>query len=129
MKYDYFLDKLPMLEIEIFFSNKSVRLLALIDTGADYTIFPRTIAQKLNIPMENGKIKILEGAGGTILARVHPVKINIAGIKIKTVACFSEKNDVPEQILGRLDILNHFKLVLDKHYFELIEHKLTLFQD
>ena len=129
MKYDYFLDKLPMLEIEIFFSNKSVRLLALIDTGADYTIFPRTIAQKLNIPLENGKIKILEGAGGTILARVHPVKINIGGIKIKTLACFSEKNDVPEQILGRLDILNHFKLVLDKHYFELIEHKLTLFQD
>jgi len=121
--FSYFLDKLPFLEINVIYEEKSIRLFSLIDTGADYTIFPRWVADKLGVIVEEGKMKLLEGAGGNLLAYIHPLTISICDKEIKIDVCFSEKNDIPEHILGRKDILNNFKLILDKNHFELIEHE------
>lgn len=111
-----------MIEIELYYKNKTLRLSALIDTRADYTIFSRGIAEKLGIDLENGEMKVLEGAGGNLIAYKHQIKLKICDKEIEIIACFSEKEDIPENILGRKEIINNFKLVFDKNHFELVSN-------
>ncbi len=122
-QFRYFLEKLPMVEVELSHGKNETTLIALIDTGADFTIFPREVADDLGISVEKGKLKILQGAGGNLVAYLHPVRIKLCDLNLPIIACFSEKNDVPEHILGRSDVLNHFKLILDRDQFELVPHQ------
>ncbi len=119
--FRYFLGKLPLLDAELAYSDKKIRLSALLDTGADYSVFSRGVAQKLNIPLEKGELKVLEGAGGTIVAYRHSVKLKLCGKEIHIKACFCEKeSSIPENILGRRDVIDHFKVLFDKNNFTLL---------
>lgn len=118
-RFPYLLGKLPILNIRLIHEEKKLSLSSLIDTGADYTIFSREIAEKLGITVEKGEIIVLEGAGGNIVGYLHPLKILLCDREIKVIACFSEKDDVPENILGRKDVINNFQLILSKNWFEL----------
>lgn len=122
-RFNYLLGKLPVIDLKVVYKGKVLSLAALIDTGADYTIFSRAIARKLGINVEEGEMKVLEGAGGSIVAYIHQVNIILCNKEIGIKACFSEKEDVPENILGRKDVINHFKLILDKERFELVPHE------
>ncbi len=118
-RFPYLLGKLPILNIKILYKDKKVSLSSLIDTGADYTIFSREVAEKLGIRVEEGEMIVLEGAGGNIIGYLHSIKILLCNREIEIIACFSEKDDVPEHILGRKDVINNFKLTLSKDWFEL----------
>lgn len=121
MKYlfNYFLNKLPVIEIELLHKNNTLTVWALIDTGADYSIFSREVAEDLGIIVENGEMIVLAGAGGNIVAYLHPLKVKFCDKELEIVVCFSEKEDIPEHILGRKDVINNFKLTLSKDWFEL----------
>lgn len=122
-KFNYLLGKLPVIDLKLISEDKELPMAALIDTGADYTIFSKAIARKLGLVVEEGEMKVLEGAGGSIVAYIHYIKMILCDKEIEIGACFSEKEDVPENILGRKDVINHFKLILDKEGFELISHE------
>ncbi len=121
MKYlfNYFLNKLPMIEVEMVHKNNIISVWALIDTGADYSIFPREVAEELGITVEKGEMIVLDGAGGSIVAYLHPLKVRFCEKEVDIKACFSEKENIPENILGRKDVINNFQLTLSKDWFEL----------
>ncbi len=119
MRFPYLLGKLPVLSIHLTYESIVVHLPALIDTGADYTIFSREVAESLGINVELGKMIVLEGAGGNIVGYLHPINVELCGKVIEVMACFSGKDDIPEHILGRKDVLNHFQFTLSKDWFEL----------
>lgn len=54
-----------------------------------------------------------------IVGYLHHLKILLCDQEITVIACFSEKDDVPENIMGRKDVINNFKLTLSKDWFEL----------
>lgn len=118
MIFNYFLNQLPMVEVKLINNNRHVRLFALIDTGADYTLFSKAIAKELGLVIEKGEMKILEAAAGNVVGYLHPLTAIIADKEMKILACFCE-NDLPENILGRKDIINNFTLIMDKFRFEL----------
>lgn len=118
MRYKYSFNKLPIIEITLIHNNKSVTLNALVDTGADYTIFPRDVADELGININQGTLIVLEGAGrGKIVAYKHKIKIKIEKIALENVVCFSLENDLPENILGRNDLLKKFRIIFERNFF------------
>lgn len=126
MKYEfkYALGNLPLIDIFLIYKNEELHISALLDTGADYTIFPRDVTDRLGIRLEQGEKEIIEGVGeGKIIVYKHNVKIRIGQDILDVAACFSSKNDVPENILGRVDLLKNFKVILIKNKFVLEEDK------
>jgi len=97
-----------------------LHLWVLLDTGADYTIFPKDVADRLRIPLTKGKMEIIEGVGhGTIVAYKHPIEMRIADRSIKITACFSMRDDIPENILGREELISNFKITFRKDGFSM----------
>ena len=91
----------------------------MIDTGADYTVFSRDVASELGIDVEGGQKEILDGAGGHILVYKHALEIKIGKKLIKTKGCFSIRNDIPENVIGRKDMIDNFKIIFSKNNFTL----------
>ena len=75
---------------------------------------------KLVIDMRKGELTILEGAGlGKIVAFKHPIKTILENTEINSEACFPIENDLPENLLGRTDLLTNFRVVFEKDKFSL----------
>ncbi len=120
MEFKYTLGSLPIVETVINYREGWLRLWVLLDTGADYTIFPKDVSDRLKIPLKKGKMEIIEGAGhGTIVAYKHPIKMRIADKLIKIDAFFSIRNDVPENIFGREELITNFKITFRRDGFSM----------
>lgn len=102
----------PIIPFYLFHGESFVRLEALIDSGADFTLFHSEIADVLGIRWKTGVPQTFEGitgARGTMY--FHQVKIKI-GQWNETITCgFS--NDLSENnygILGQEGFFEHFKV-------------------
>lgn len=84
----------------------SVSLMALVDTGADITVIPQTVARRLRLPAIGSLL--VRGVGGT--ARPTPVYsavVELVGVReVIEVLALGE-----EPLVGR-DLLNRWTLVL-----------------
>lgn len=87
MKYDYttylpdergkFI-KRPMVEIEIFGKSASHKELALIDSGADRSLFHKEIAEILGVDLSRAEKRNITGISGAMEARTAEIKIRIS---------------------------------------------------
>jgi predicted aspartyl protease len=71
--FNYSLRKRPIVEMRLKHEDVEFSLSAIIDTGADYTVFSREIGERLGLNIEAGEMKILDGAGGSMIAYIHPI--------------------------------------------------------
>lgn len=82
----------------------------LLDSGADYNLFPADYAKKLGIVVENGLKTEHMGIGNVgIIAYSHPVKLFLDSYSFKTEAHFSFDQKIP--LLGRNGFFNYFKTI------------------
>jgi len=120
MEFKYTLGSLPIVETLVRYRKEWLHLWVLLDIGADYTLFPRDVADRLTIPLKEGEMEILEDIGyGTVVAHKHPIEMKIADRLIKMNACFSIRDDVPENILGREELISNFKVIFRKDGFSM----------
>jgi hypothetical protein len=84
-------------------SGKKFDITALVDSGADVSLFSPSVAKILGIPIRRGKRKVFHGLGGNIDAYIHRINIQLGTVRLRPRVAFSEV-EVPN-ILGRLDIL------------------------
>lgn len=82
-----------------------------VDTGADYTLFPKRYAEILGIDLNlDCQPETTLGVGGSETVYQHKnLPIKIGNWKKKIPAGFLERDDVPS-LLGRLDCLELLKL-------------------
>lgn len=88
----------------------SVDVWMVVDTGADYTILPRHISEKLRISFEKDCIKDQTfGVGGnqTIYFYRSKISVTIGHVKRKVPVAFFDTDEVPP-LLGRLGFLETF---------------------
>lgn len=96
----------------------------IIDTGADFTILPRHIADKLRISVEKDCHKdITYGIGGEQVIYFCKNKINakIGKLERQIPLAFLDSNEVPP-LLGRLGFLETFNV-------ELLKTHITVFKN
>lgn len=84
---------------------------ALIDSGADYNLFPAEIAPVLGINLKKGVEKINEGIGGKRVKtyRHLGIKMFIEGNSFETSVDFGEEISVP--LLGQQGFFDKFKKI------------------
>lgn len=105
----------PIVPIWLFHKKSFIRLEALIDSGADFTVFHSEVAQALNIVWKKGIPHVfygITGSKGTVY--FHSLSFKI-GKWTKKISCgFS--NDLSEEsygILGQEGFFENFKIAFD----------------
>lgn len=129
MKFDYarFPNhiSLPAIRIRVRRSRdgRSLDIYAVVDSGADHCIFPRTIALDLGIAdITSGIYTRSTGIGGAQLdCYFHPLEIRVGGWWLLLDVAFSHQHD-GWPLLGRRGFFDNFVVVID-HPRERLELK------
>ena len=87
---------------------------ALIDSGADYNLFPAEIASALGINLKKGTEKINEGIGGKRVKtyRHSGIRVYVEGHSFDTTIDFGEEISVP--LFGQQGFFDRFKQIAFK---------------
>ena len=87
----------------------------LVDTGADFSLVPRRLAQQTGLDWEGLPAAEFSGVGqGAVPARLGPLRLRLGGIEL-TVRCLFANVPSALFILGRADFLDRFRLTVDTH--------------
>jgi hypothetical protein len=90
-------------------SGELFDITALVDSGADVSMFSPSVARILDVDVRRGKRNTFHGLGGTIEAYIHRINLQLGRIELRARVAFPEV-EIPN-ILGRLDILNRHSLL------------------
>lgn len=96
--------------------NRWIRYTMIVDTGADYTVFPLKVARDLAINHENEcKQYFTRGIGGSEKVFIYKKKIlmKIGDWEKKVPIGFLERDDLPP-LLGRQGCLDIFDVLFSK---------------
>ncbi len=129
MKFDYSKIKLPeksdffgssilkpIIDIRIAAGDKSLQYNALVDSGADFSIFHSGVAQALGIDIESGDKLTFGGVqkADAAAAYLHKVTLVIGGWKYPTIVGFSDEiSDDSYGILGQRGFFDIFSVKFD----------------
>lgn len=90
----------------------------LVDSGADYCIFDRDIAEFLGINFKKGIVNETAGIGGsTNIYYFDNIWVNISGYNVKVTAGFIDgrlANGKIAGVLGRQGFFEYFKVCIDE---------------
>ena len=80
------------------------------DSGADFSLFPRSVSKILGLNLKAGEKSFIQGVGGKrLVIYVHQVKLRIGDKELSLKAGFAFSDRVP-YLLGRVDVLDHFDI-------------------
>ncbi len=83
-------------------------LLAIIDTGATYSLFDGKRARSIGLNLMAGKSIQLAGLSGTLPARLHLVTLEVLGARLECEVAFSEWG-IRRELLGRHDLFSRVR--------------------
>ena len=115
---------LPLIKIRLSHNNNVVQLNALIDSGAQASVFHAVVAEKLGIDMKAGlKHEFFGISGHTIDAYFHTVRLQLVGSSdsLELAVAFTDSPGVGA-LLGQADFFQHHQIKFER-YKERIEIK------
>lgn len=102
----------PMIPVSLRFGKSVVRYEALLDSGADFSIFPLEIAKKLGINLtKNRKIYFSGFNEEAIEGIISKIVLEIGGVKIDTQVVFSGVSS--KALLGQYGFFDKFIVKFD----------------
>lgn len=90
-----------------------VRFNAKLDTGSDYCVFQRVLAQELGLELDAGHRLRFSTAAGSFVAYGHEVTLAAATVSVDSVCYFFEDEAISKNVLGRNGWFNRFRFALD----------------
>ena len=122
------LGTIPDVKIPVYLRTKAgyQRLLFLLDTGADFTMLPKHIAEWLDIDLttlpQERSCGIEGGKGVAVWAGKIQVKICQYELEIR---CLFSDNEACPYILGRADLFAHFNILFNNTKGKIILTKIN----
>lgn len=110
----------PIIPVSLQYKDKSIYYEALIDTGADFCIFPTELASTLGINLNPNRIIYFSGVGGQSLKGfITNVILRVGEINLSTKIVFAESGST--RVLGQRGFFDHFdvKLSYQKQVIEI----------
>ncbi len=101
----------PSLSIELAHLDKTIFAEALVDSGADFSLFRADYTDYLGIPLERGKKVVLKGVGGDVVCYGHVLTVRFAGRVFEWQVYFSRQFRFPLNLLGRLSFFEPFDVI------------------
>ena len=102
---------LPLVPVKV---EKVGTLYAIVDSGANISLFQYEIAELLKIRVNKGDRVPLSGIGGRITGYLHKIILEVSGRVFPCRVCFSKDLAVPLNLLGRSDFFEHFLITFDE---------------
>ena len=105
----------PIIPVLIEYGGKKIGYEALLDSGADWNLFPAVLGEIIGIDIEKGKKLAFGGiGGGEFTAYFHEVTLRVGGWPAKILCGFS--GDIPQKssgVLGHFGFFDHFVVRLE----------------
>ena len=95
------------LEVEIKYSDTSIKINAKVDTGATYSIFERHFGEELGLEIESGMRQRFGTAIGDFYAYGFRVTLVTAEIELDSMIFFAEDESFTKNVLGRITWLDN----------------------
>ena len=114
----------PIIPFEVSNGKKSVRYLALVDSGSDLCVFHKEIADILDIDIEKGKKAHVSGVteGEKQSYYIHPVTLSFGGLKhTADVGFMANLSKSGHGILGQYGFFDKYKVS-----FNLLEEEIEI---
>lgn len=119
-KYSFLAPILPVRIINKSNLEKYIDIKALVDSGAEASIFPAAIAKKLDLKINKERIQPIIGiVGQAFKTYLHDIILEVGGWQFNSYACFSFSN-IFYPVLGRDGFFNLFEIKID-YLKEIIE--------
>jgi len=117
----------PYIPIRLFYKQKSVSVFALVDSGADESVFHVSIGKLIGIDIPKGRKKRFFGISGAgIDGYVHRIRLQIVGApaSIELDVGFLDAPGV-DAILGQVGFFDHYRIKFerDKEQIEIVPIK------
>lgn len=107
--------EVPAIRISVFNGSNKADYYALIDSGADISIFPAIVARRIGIDLTTGKKDKGLGCGGNFdMFLFDDVLIAVGGDEFGIPVCFVE-NDQQPPLLGLKGLFDRYKVIIDKN--------------
>jgi len=113
----------PLIPITLIKENVEIDTDALIDSGANISVFREEIAECLEIVIEDGEEILLQGLGGRIVGYIHQLKIRVDDDEFPSKVVFSKELTVGLNILGREGFFEYFQITFNERGKEVILEK------
>lgn len=108
----------PWIPINFQAHDENYEIFALVDSGADFCIFDKGVAQFLHINIESGKLLKTGGlSGNSDVYYFDNIWMTVGGHQIKVIAGFVPGNLADGSIsgiLGRQGFFEYFKVTIDE---------------
>jgi hypothetical protein len=107
----------PMLNVKLSQGNESANILALVDSGADCSLFHSSVAEILGINVQDGRHQQFFGISATPLdVYFHTINLQISGDThvVPMEVGFADLNAVGG-LLGQRDFFQNFKIAFERH--------------
>ncbi len=101
------------------YGDLQTKCLAKVDTGAEFCLFERGVADDLEIDVKSGYREKFSTLGGGIVAYAHEVELETLGLRFQSYVYIAESYAVNRSLLGRQGWLQLIKLGLDDYRSEL----------
>jgi predicted aspartyl protease len=95
------------LDVEIKYSDQSIKINAKIDNGATYSIFERRFGKELGLQIEKGMRQRFGTATGGFYAYGFRVTLTTAEIELDSMVFFAEDDFFNRNVLGRISWLDN----------------------
>jgi predicted aspartyl protease len=113
----------PIIEVTLFHGTNIFRTDALIDSGANISVFQGEIAEILGINITKGEKRIFQGVGAKVTGYIHNIEILVGTDRINCRVAFSNEMSTSLNILGRDNFFKHFLVTFDEHKKNVILQK------
>jgi len=114
----------PVIPITLINKDIEIETDALIDSGANISVFREELAECLEVVVEDGEEILLQGLGGRIVGYIHELTIRINDEKFRCKIVFSKEMTVGLNILGREGFFEHFQITFNERQKEIILNKI-----
>ena len=94
--------------------------LALVDSGADVSVFHTQVADGLGIDLTAGEHATASGVGGLVDVSRCPVTIEVEGHRFAASVLFTDGVDPTQPLLGRADLFAEFRIGFDQRNEKLL---------
>jgi len=100
---------LPRIKVVLRYQQRKTRILALVDSGSEYCLFPKDIADLLGINVTAGPRLLITGIGNSkINFFFHEIEILLDKYYIKTKVGFATSGIGTSGLLGQQGFFEHF---------------------
>ena len=114
---DGLIETLPIVSVRLACKGKDQRVWAIIDSGADISVFNSDIAGLLGLVPNAGSLCHLSGlGGGSIQAWLHPVELTLGEFPSVPINVAFTDTDTPDvSILGQKGFFDNFQIRFQRY--------------